>query len=152
MAKKDTTVTIDTKGQTEVECRIRMLTYMILFRSMNISQLRDGQIIQRIKNQITTEMGFSGDLAERRRRHMHTLLQKEQEKIKKWVWSLSLTLTYRAVLAREREQNVCQLTNLVSLYCQIKSLIDRDDVRIFILRCRYMCTVQLQLKMYFFYY
>ena len=49
MAKKDTTVTIDTKGQTEAECGVRMLTYMILFRSMNVSQLRDGQIIQRIK-------------------------------------------------------------------------------------------------------
>jgi hypothetical protein len=51
--------------------------------SMDIKQLRDGQIIQRIKNQITTEKGFSGDLAERRRRHMHRLIQNEQEKVKK---------------------------------------------------------------------
>ena len=83
MAKKDTTVTLDTRGQTEVECGIRMLSYMVLFRSIGINQLRDGQIIQRIKNQIATEKGFSGDLAERRREHMHTLLQKEQEKIRK---------------------------------------------------------------------
>ena len=63
---------------TEVECGIRMLAYMVMFRNMDLQNLRVEEIIERIKNQVATEKGFSGDLAERRRKNIHRLLQIEQ--------------------------------------------------------------------------
>ena len=81
--KKDRCIIIDTKIQTEVECGVRMLAYMILFRSMDLQNMRSAQIIERINSQATKEKGFHGDLAERRRRHVHNVLQKEQEKNRK---------------------------------------------------------------------
>ena len=46
-------------------------------------------------SQVAKEKGFSGNLAERRRRRMHMMLQNEQEKIRTWVWFLSPKLTYK---------------------------------------------------------
>ena len=83
MARKDTISALATKGQTEVEYGVRMLAYMVLFRSMEIGKLRDKQIIAKIKGQLATEARHTGDLAERRRRHMYMLLLDEQKKIKK---------------------------------------------------------------------
>jgi hypothetical protein len=61
-----------------------MLGYMILFRSMDLQNMRDAQILERISSQATKEnKGLHGDLAERRRKHMHNVLQKELEKIRK---------------------------------------------------------------------
>ena len=60
-----------------------MLGYMILFRSMDLQNMRDAQILERISSQATKGKGLHGDLAERRRKHMHNVLQKEQEKIRK---------------------------------------------------------------------
>ena len=83
ITKKDRCNVFDTRTQTEVECGIRMLAYMVIFRSMDLQDLRVEEIIERIKNQVATEKGFSGDLAERRRKNIHRLLQIEQAKVKK---------------------------------------------------------------------
>ena len=82
ITKKEKCTVLKTRGQTEVECGVRMAAYMVLFRSMDLQQLRDAQILGTIKSQVAKEKGFKGDLAERRRRHMHMMLQNEQEKIR----------------------------------------------------------------------
>ena len=81
--KKDKYMVFDTKNQTEAECGVRMAAYMALFRSMDIQKMKDGQIIQKIKGQVAREKGFSGDLAAHRRRHIYTILQNEQAKVRK---------------------------------------------------------------------
>ena len=83
IGKKDKIITLDTRGQTEVECGVRMIAYMVIFRNMEITKLSDGQISENIKSQVAREKGFTGDLAERRRKHMHIMLMKEQNKMKK---------------------------------------------------------------------
>ena len=60
-----------------------MAAYMVLFRNIDIQHLKDGQLLQRIKGQVATEKDFSGDLAAHRRKHIHTMLQNEQEKVRK---------------------------------------------------------------------
>ena len=55
----------------------------MIFRNMEITKLSDGQISENIKSQVAREKGFTGDLAERRRKHMHIMLMKEQNKMKK---------------------------------------------------------------------
>jgi hypothetical protein len=81
ITQKDKCMVLDTKLQTQSECGIRMAAYMVLFRSMDLQQLRDAQILQRIKSHVTTEMGFAGELAAHRRRAIHRLLVNEQETI-----------------------------------------------------------------------
>jgi hypothetical protein len=83
ITKKDRCTVLKTRGQVEAECGVRMAAYMVLFRSMNLQQLRDGQIIQRIKGQVATEKGFAGDLAAHRRRVIHRLLVNEQATLRK---------------------------------------------------------------------
>ena len=61
---------------------VRMAAYMVLFRSMEIQQLRDGQIMERLKGYVAREKGCSGDLAAHRRSNIHRLLQNEQAKTK----------------------------------------------------------------------
>ena len=84
---------MDTKGQTENECGIRMAAYMVLFRSMDIKKIIDGQVIQRIKGQVNTEKGYPGNLAAHRRKTIHRLLVNEQALMKKRVCIL-YKLTY----------------------------------------------------------
>ena len=81
--KKDKYMVLDTKNQTEAECGVRMAAYMVLFRSMEIQQLRDAQILERIKGQVATEKDFAGELAVHRRRAIHRLLANEQAKLRK---------------------------------------------------------------------
>ena len=81
--RRDKCTVLDTVGQTEKECGIRMVGYMVLFRSMNIQQLKDAQIVQRIKGQVTTEKRFPGNLAAYRRMKIHKLLESEQAQMKK---------------------------------------------------------------------
>jgi hypothetical protein len=59
-----------------------MIADMALFRNKDLQKLRNEQIIGTIKSQVAKEKRFSGNLAERRRRHMHMMLQNEQEKIR----------------------------------------------------------------------
>jgi Ulp1 family protease len=83
ITKKDKCTVLKTRGQAEVECGVRMAAYMVLFRSMNLQQLRDAQILQRIKSHMATENGFAGELAAHRRKAIHRLLVNEQAKIRK---------------------------------------------------------------------
>ena len=83
ITKKDRCTVLDTQTQTENECGIRMVTYMVLFRSMDIQQLQDAQILQRLKGQVARERSFPANLAAHRRTNIHRLLQHEQAKMKK---------------------------------------------------------------------
>jgi hypothetical protein len=82
ITKKDRCIALDAKDQREVECGARMATYMVLFRSMDLQQLRDGQVMERIKGYVAREKGFSGDLAAHRRSNVHRVLEEEQAKVK----------------------------------------------------------------------
>jgi hypothetical protein len=83
ITKKEKCTVLKTRGQTEVECGVRMAAYMVLFRSMDLQQLRDAQILERIKGQVATEKDFAGELAVHRRRAIHRLLVNEQAKLRK---------------------------------------------------------------------
>jgi Ulp1 family protease len=82
ITKKDKCIALDTQDQTEVECGVRMATYMVLFRSMDLQQLRDGQILERLKGYVAREKSSAGNLAAQRRTNIHRLLEEEQAKVK----------------------------------------------------------------------
>ena len=83
ITKKDRCTVLDTKIQTENECGIRMVAYMVLYRYMDIPQLKDTQILQKLNWQVATEKSFPGNLAAHRRTTIHRLLENEQALMKK---------------------------------------------------------------------
>ena len=82
ITKKDKCIALDTQDQTEVECGVRMAKYMVLFRSMDLQHLRDGQILERLKGYVAREKSSTGNLAAQRRTNIHRLLEEEQAKVK----------------------------------------------------------------------
>ena len=82
ITKKEKCTVLKTRGQTEVECGVRMAAYMVLFRSMDLQQLRDGQILERLKGYVAREKSSAGNLAAQRRTNIHRLLEEEQAKVK----------------------------------------------------------------------
>ena len=73
---------LDTKGQSEKECGIRMTAYMVLFRSINTSD-QGKKTVARLKRYTARERTFLGDaLAEQRRSDMFRLIRNEQDRIK----------------------------------------------------------------------
>ena len=80
--KKDKCTILDTISQTESECGARMVSYMVMLRSMDLQSIRDEEIIRRIKRYVAGERTNPKTLAAHRRLTIHRLLVKEQAEIK----------------------------------------------------------------------
>jgi hypothetical protein len=83
ITKKDNCNVLDTIDQTENECGIRMASYMVMLRSMDIQHIRDEEIIRRIKRYVAGERKNPKTLAAYRRLTLHRLLENEQAEMKK---------------------------------------------------------------------
>ena len=85
IGKKDRCIAMNTVGQTERECGIRMAAYMTLFRSLDVQHLNTEEIINRTNRYVAHERNFTDDLAARRRADIHRMLETEQKLIRKGV-------------------------------------------------------------------
>jgi hypothetical protein len=81
ITNKDRCIVLDTKGQSEKECGIRMTAYMVLFRSINTSD-KGEKTVARLKRYTARERTFLGDLAVQRRSDMFRIIKNEQDRIK----------------------------------------------------------------------
>ena len=82
ITKKDKSTVLKTKIQTENECGVRIVAYMIMMRNMDLQNRRSAEIIAKIKSYVARERGFTGDLAAHRRLTIHRLIKNEQARIK----------------------------------------------------------------------
>ena len=72
---------MDLRVQTERECGIRTVTYMLKFKEWATRQLNSEEIVRRINEVVENEKTDPGNLADKYRSVLNLLLRNEQRKI-----------------------------------------------------------------------
>ena len=80
---KDKCNAMTTTEQTETECGVRMVAFMVLFRSINIQSTRTEEIIKIIQRYVASEKKHRATLAAQKRKNISRLLENEQKLIRK---------------------------------------------------------------------
>ena len=83
LEENDAWEALSLKEQTEQECGIRMVVYMLRFMEWAQMQKEPHKIIQQIHATTTNEKEDTSDLASKYRRYIHQLVKREQDNLKK---------------------------------------------------------------------
>ena len=80
---KDKCIAMNTTEQTETECGVRMVAYMVLLRSINIQSTTTEEVIKTFQRYVASEKKHRATLAAQKRKNISRLLENEQKLIRK---------------------------------------------------------------------